>query len=131
MMADPVVDRGAGLTILDDPCRGCGACCEYAGAPPGYAPAYLAEEVATDDWWQGQDGQILRAMPIEVRATLDDYYRGVREGLLVDREQQAQPCLWYDPVARRCSHYSWRPSPCRDFEPGGDDCLGVREYAGR
>jgi len=122
-----------GLEILDDPCRGCGACCEYVGAPPGYAPAYSTEEgeEATEDWWQTEDGRTLRAMPAEVRAILDAYYRSVRAGIVKDREVQADPCIWYDPAARRCSHYEWRPSACRAFEAGGDDCRGIKEYAGR
>ena len=130
-MGDGLADPGSGLVILDDPCRGCGACCEYMGAPPGYAPAYAPEGETPADWWLTDDGRTLQAMPAEVRGTLDAYYRSVREGALEDREQQADPCLWYDPATRRCLHYEWRPTPCRAFEAGGDDCKGVREYAWR
>lgn len=128
-MGDGVGGSVAGLTILDDPCRGCGACCEYMGVPPGYAPAY--EEDARPEWWSSEDAMTLQSMPTEVRDTLDTYYRGVRDATLEDRERLARPCLWYDEVARRCSYYRWRPVACRDFEPGGDDCLAVRDYADR
>ncbi len=122
-----------GLAILEDPCRGCGACCEYVGAPPGFVPAYSNEEAeATNEaWWQSADGQSLRAMPAEIRATLDAYYLAVREGTLADREIRADPCLWYDPASRRCTHYEWRPSACKAFEAGSGDCQGIRDYAGR
>jgi uncharacterized protein len=121
----------AGLTILDDPCRGCGACCEYVGAPPGYQFAYAEEDEIPPGWWQTDDARAWLAMPPELRATLDAYYAAVRDGALLDREVEAEPCLWYDAETRRCSHYPWRPSACRSFEAGSDDCLGMREYAGR
>ncbi len=132
-MSERVVGPVPGLTVLDDPCAGCGACCEYMGAPPGYAPAYdlPADDPTPDEWWAGVDAETWKTMPAELRATLDDYYRAVRAGSIEDREMNADPCLWYDPETRRCSHYEWRPRACRDFEAGGDDCRGVREYAGR
>ena len=130
-MSEGVVGPGAGLTVLDDPCRGCGACCEYMGAPPGYSAAYPAGNEAPEEWRATDDEATWRAMPAEVRGTLDEYYRAVREGVIEDRELNADPCIWYDPAAGRCVHYAWRPRACRDFEAGGTDCLGVREYAGR
>jgi Fe-S-cluster containining protein len=70
-------------------------------------------------------------MPPAVRDTLDAYYTAVRADILADRERRAEPCLWYDPVTRRCLHYDWRPSACREFVPGSDDCMAIREYSGR
>jgi Fe-S-cluster containining protein len=130
-MGDRLAGTETGLTILDDPCRGCGACCEYVGAPPGYEPAYEMDEETPPGWWQTENGRAWLAMPPELRGTLDIYYQAVRDGVLEDRELAAEPCLWYDPTARRCSHYLWRPTACSDFQAGADDCLGVREYAGR
>jgi hypothetical protein len=101
------------------------------GAPPGYAPAYSAEGPTPEEWWTSADAETWRAMPAEVRGILDEYYQAVRDGSIEDRERNADPCLWYDPVARRCAHYAWRPRACRDFEAGSDDCLAVRDYAGR
>ena len=126
-----VSNSGPGLVVLEDPCQGCGACCEYQGAPPGYAPAYEADGETPAEWWATPDGRAWKALPDDLRRTLDDYYRAVRDGVLEDRESIADPCLWYDPVSGRCSHYQWRPEACRLFEAGGDDCLGIREYAGR
>jgi Fe-S-cluster containining protein len=120
-----------GLTILDDPCRGCGACCEYVGAPPGYQFAYDEDGDIPPGWWQTDDARAWLALPPELHATLDVYYAAVRDGLLDDRELAAEPCLWYDAETRRCSHHPWRPSACRDFEAGSDDCQGMRDYAGR
>ncbi len=118
-----------GLTVLDDPCAGCGACCEYMGVPPGFALAYESETPAS--WHETEDGLAWRALPAPLRATLDDYYQGVREGRIEDREDIGDPCLWYDMETRRCSHYAWRPSACRAFAAGSGDCLAIREYAGR
>lgn len=124
-------DDVTALVVLGDPCQGCGACCEYVGAPPGYAPAYAFDGETPEGWWETADGQTWRAMPVELRDELDAYYRAVSAGLLEDRERDAEPCLWYDPASRRCSHHPWRPRACHDFEAGGDDCRAIREYAGR
>ncbi len=86
--------RDGRLDVLEDPCAGCGACCEYMGAPPGYAPAYEDETPAP--WFESDDGRAWRALPGEIRRTLDDYYRAVRGGAIEDREVLGEPCLWYD-----------------------------------
>lgn len=130
-MGDGVIGSAAGLVVLDDPCRGCGACCEYVGAPPGYAPAYGFDGETPEGWYETDDGKTWRAMPAELRDALGAYYRAVAAGRLEDRERHGQPCLWYDPASLQCSQYPWRPWACRDFAPGGADCLGIREYAGR
>lgn len=129
-MVDATGGPVPGLEILNDPCQGCGACCEYVGVPPGY---YLAYEPSGDNpsWVDSRDAKLWRSMPADLRQTLDIYFQSVSEGLIEDRELQADPCIWYDQVTRRCSHHEWRPEACRAFEAGGDDCLGVRDYAGR
>jgi Fe-S-cluster containining protein len=38
-------------------------------------------------------------------------------------------CVWFDPVSARCAHYEYRPSMCREFEVGGEDCLRMREHS--
>ncbi len=124
-----MTDGTPGLTVLHDPCAGCGACCEYMGAPPGYAPAYEADTPAA--WYESPDGRAWLALPDGLRAPLDAYYRAVRDGSIDDREVMGDPCLWYDPDSRRCSHYESRPGACRAFVAGASDCLAIREYAGR
>ncbi|NNE00887.1 MAG: hypothetical protein HKN47_26530 [Pirellulaceae bacterium] len=37
-------------------------------------------------------------------------------------------CCWYDQQNRTCKHHAHRPNVCRDFQVGGDDCLGWREH---
>jgi len=128
---DAAAGAATGLNVLDDPCRGCGACCGVVGAPPGYSFAYPTGEEPPEGWDASDDARAWRAMPAEIRSTLDDYYRAVREGAVRDREVYAEPCVWYDPVASRCAHYAWRPTACREFEAGGDDCRGIKEYAWR
>jgi Fe-S-cluster containining protein len=40
------------------------------------------------------------------------------------------PCLWLDRETGRCRHYDYRPSTCRDFEPGSSDCEFARGQFG-
>ena len=40
------------------------------------------------------------------------------------------PCVWFDMAIQRCRHYRYRPSFCREFEVGGEDCLRIRREAG-
>lgn len=90
---------------LIESCDGCGACCEHVGYPP-----VLAIQGEPD--WEaiigaGLDEEVLRAI---------DERRGDR-GL---------PCIWYDEQTHRCRHHDLRPSICREFEMGGEDCRRLR-----
>jgi len=69
-------------------------------------------------------------MPGELRAELRDYFAGIQDGTVEEREAAGLACLWFDPDRRRCRHYHHRPSVCREFEVGGADCVNWRRRAG-
>src|SRR5687767_5424013 len=78
-------------------CAGCGACCRHMTLPPF-----------------GADDDESR-VPREVMAELDAARRSAQA--FDDR-----PCLWLGPDGR-CKHHAYRPSLCRDFDPGSRACL--------
>jgi hypothetical protein len=34
--------------------------------------------------------------------------------------------MWFDAATRKCRWQAWRPTICREFEVGGQDCLRAR-----
>ncbi|MBK7363100.1 MAG: YkgJ family cysteine cluster protein [Micavibrio sp.] len=98
-------------------CSGCGACCREQESPPGYI--YIA--AGAEDWPDEDDVRRVREMPEELRGELRQY-------IVADCQHERSPeCLWYDPVTMQCKHHEWRPSICRDFDVGSDECLGWRK----
>jgi Fe-S-cluster containining protein len=87
-------------------CDGCGACCRNVTLPPF---------LDTDS----DDRQRLRDAPIEALAAIEHR----RELLAVDDRWDNEPCCWLDVETQRCRFYSSRPTVCREFELGGDDCI--------
>jgi uncharacterized protein len=114
--------------ISDLSCEGCGYCCTYVGVPPGYGRFYFGEPTDTD--WASTDGVRWQAMPDDVMAELTTYRDDVIDGRVEDRSIEVTPCLWYDPSARQCRHYEWRPQICRDFQAGGPTCRAIRKGEG-
>lgn len=105
----------------DDPCAGCGMCCADQGTPPGYAmflssdpPAYLAGSDDERRWLSA---------PESAR-------REVQDAFDADRSYGDGPCCWYDTDTRRCRHHASRPSTCREFDAGSDDCRTYRVAGG-
>jgi Fe-S-cluster containining protein len=103
------------------------------GTPPGYAlffpveptPAAVIRRLAGDglvERWRSVSGQ--------AKQELADYYAALHAGRGVDRVRQELHCLWFDVPTRRCRHYEDRPPVCREFEVGGEGCLGWREEFG-
>lgn len=109
----------------------CGACCEHMGTPPGYAAGFPLKGTPLSWFSASEDGRRLRDMPEEIRAELRDYYHAMQRGEVEDRTRDVEgvlvPCLWLDPVAKVCKHHQWRPSVCREFEFGGEDCIAARK----
>jgi Fe-S-cluster containining protein len=93
-------------------CNGCGLCCEgigspvlvYQSRPDGSAPASRPP-----------------GLPQELVGEIDAHFLGLARG-----QEPQEMCLWYDPAARRCRHYEWRPPVCREYELGGRACLELR-----
>jgi Fe-S-cluster containining protein len=72
--------------------------------------------LASDDYRRVQQ------MPAELREQLARLY-----AVEPQEKPKPEPCIWYDPATRRCSHYEWRPTICRDFAIGSTACLEVRQ----
>jgi Fe-S-cluster containining protein len=124
------MERSSLPTVTRDDC---GACCQHVGTPPGYAIFFTQEPVSAKLIRRlvGDDTMALwESMSDEARAELADYYAGVRAGTIANRVWANLPCLWFDPVTRKCRHYEHRPPVCREFEVGGDSCLFLRERHG-
>jgi uncharacterized protein len=115
------------LPVIDS-CEGCGACCTYVGSPPGYALFCPPPGRRLLDWTKGTpDHALWLAMPRRLRAELRAYYaRCLAEG----DGRDGEPCVWFDEDTRRCKHHEHRPSVCREFEVGGEDCRRVRDELG-
>lgn len=71
-----------------------------------------------------QDQPIWDAMPVELRQSLRDYYQQCAAD---DDWRDGEPCIWLDAETKRCRHYEHRPSVCREFPVGGDDCREARK----
>lgn len=96
-------------------CDNCGACCREQESPPGYVAILCGM-----DWPDSDDVERVRSMPVELRA-------GLRQCMLDDcRHEHSPACLWYDHERRACRNYDWRPSVCRDFAAGSEECHGWR-----
>jgi len=76
----------------------------------------------------GDDAPRVRALPESLRAELLHYATYPWE--FADGIPEL-PCLWLDPVTRKCRHYEHRPSICRDaLERGDEGCrLWRDQYA--
>ena len=93
-MGDRLAGTETGLTILDDPCRGCGACCEYVGGlPPGYEPAYEMDEETPPGWWQTENGRACFSWPCRPNCAprWTSTIKRSAMGSLEDRELAAEP----------------------------------------
>lgn len=114
------------LPILES-CDGCGACCMRQSSPPGYVYILCTPEAERGKFVGTEfrfDAERVKALPPEVRAELDQYIVGLRLG----RGPRGEvPCLWFDQVTRKCKHHAHRPSICREFEMGSEDCHNWRK----
>lgn len=98
-------------------CDDCGACCTGQAA----LPVHL-----TGDGALRLDG--VNPLPghlrDELRAAVDRFHR---DGWPPD----GSPCIWYDAATKRCKHYEYRPTTCRDeVMPGDEACRRWRKIAG-
>ncbi|MGE5195593.1 MAG: YkgJ family cysteine cluster protein [Deltaproteobacteria bacterium] len=94
-------------------CSDCGLCCEGIGSPVAV--------YATRPGLEARHPFRPEGLPPELIREIDEHFLGLFRG----QEPQEQ-CLWFDPVARCCRHYEWRPQVCRDYELGGPACLSLR-----
>lgn len=113
-------------------CDNCGVCCMHMGTPPMFAAAFPPDGHQVPEWFIGcDDWRIIQSMPEAVRAELAEYYRRVDAGEIEDRTaRDDMPCLWFDLATRRCRHHEHRPTICREFEIGSEDCVRMRAERG-
>lgn len=105
-------------------CTGCGGrCCRHIGMPPFEAPnpdlAGAPVELPKDSV-QARDRAIFEAMPAELRA---DHAARL---LALTEDPTGTPCAWLNPETGECGHYEYRPTNCREFVPGCDECRVMR-----
>jgi len=113
------------LPMVDDvSCEGCGKCCEHVGSPPSMWPAYASPEWDGEFLKESEDYGIWVAMPQSLKDEISAYHNDENK---VDRYELGLPCFWYDGTTKRCMHYEHRPSVCREFEKGSDECLAHRK----
>lgn len=90
-------------------CNDCGACCRHMVFPP-FVPFDEADE------WD---------IPKSLKKELRHFIRNIRPTL-----PESYPCCWLDLTTMKCRHHEYRPSICRDYELGGEDCLITRQEYG-
>jgi Fe-S-cluster containining protein len=102
------------LTVLQPAsCEGCGLCCEGIGSPVALYQSRPA--------WADHHPFRPEGLPLHLIEEIDIHFAGAFRG-----QEPQELCFWYDPEARRCRHYEWRPQVCRDYELGGPECMHLR-----
>jgi Fe-S-cluster containining protein len=78
-------------------------------------PAYLqgtATQPAEEHW---------TTLPQHLKEELLSFIASYQEPA---KRELGKPCFWLDLKTRRCKHHEYRPSVCRDFKIGCNDCVG-------
>ncbi len=100
--------------VRDVSCDRCGACCMHMGYPP-FIGMFNYDLGEGDPEWL--------ALPKELASE-------ARQGAIDNRGDLELPCIWLDPLTRKCRHYDQRPEICRSFEMGSPECMDARERRG-
>jgi Fe-S-cluster containining protein len=83
----------------------------HASEPPFAGVNGVA--VGSDPYWD--------ALPDLLKSEIAEFRMQARPNSPHER-----PCIWLDLATKRCRHYEHRPKLCRDFELGGEECVGFR-----
>jgi Fe-S-cluster containining protein len=93
-------------------CRACGACCQFAVAPP-----FEVDELAN--------------IPADLAGPVERFWaHAANPDADFWSQTGSRMCFWYDPAGRSCTNYDHRPRVCREFEVNGEDCADMRKQAG-
>lgn len=111
------------LDVVQISCSGCGACCREMVTPPMYVALLINPAWLGDD----EDSQRVRELPDDLRHELLDDFERRR---ICDHAGRRYVCLWFDEATKGCKHYELRPSICREFEMGSEECHGWRREYG-
>ena len=122
MTTDPSLPAGESVDPFVS-CDGCGACCLMQQSPPMYV--YWLDMPEDDNNRDDEDWQRANSLPSHLKDELREHRRRLRYGGKPDHDDQA--CIWLDQSTMKCKHYEHRPSICRDFQVGSDECFGWRE----
>lgn len=97
------------LPIVD--CTTCGGkCCSRIRTPPFVRSLKEGDRFEDDEIWD--------QLTATQKAEIDRH--------IMSDAPDDSPCLWLRDG--RCQHYEQRPSICRDFEMGGEECLSWDPY---
>lgn len=100
-------------------CENCCACCMEQSSPPGYVVLLTN----SDAWPDERDAQRLLHAPPEAKRILEDYLVCLKRGEF----RGEQPCVWLDREQNCCRFYEFRPTICREFEAGSEECHSWRD----
>lgn len=120
-MNDPSLPAGESANPFVS-CDGCGACCMMQQSPPMYV--YWLDIPESEENRDDEDWRCANALPEPLKEELREYRRRRRDG---EPDSDDLACIWLDQSTMKCKHYEHRPSICRDFQVGSDECLGWRE----
>lgn len=122
--------RRALPVLTPEDCKGCGACCQAMGHPvfcrdrPGWRDLDPAFHDSIEEWLR---------LPEHLKRELDEHLDRLDEeyrlGLRPRADDGGEPCIWLQ-ADGTCRHYEHRPSVCREFETGGDECRAWRREMG-
>jgi len=112
------------LPVIDS-CADCGACCMEQQSPPGYVMLLSSEQMMNADVFS-DDAERIQNLPEVAIAEIKNYM----EQLLAGNEREDEACIWLDVETMRCRYHEFRPSICRDFKIGSDDCHSWRQKYG-
>ena len=78
----------------------------------------------TDENADDEDYERAMALPDELKRELLTYRDRLAAG---GKHPRGGVCLWLNEATGGCRHYDLRPSICREFEMGSEECHSWRE----
>ena len=79
------------------------------------------EDAEQDEFFK-EDVERIKSLPDEAM----HYLRQHMEQVLAGNTPEDRTCIWLDRRSMKCKFHEYRPSICREFEIGSDDCRDWR-----